>query len=412
MIKKTLRRSWTVLKHILFYYPLYGLSFLTPRKKNRWVFGTAHGFSDNSKYLFIDVIKKHKDIEAIWISRDKVTPRKLQSLGYNAHYIWSFKGFYYLLTASTYITTHTFINSLLAWTLGRANFVNLWHGIALKNMQFRIQGGPDYKIFNHRIYKLLYYPIYYPRYIQPDLFLQTSSITGKNYQESFKLKEESLFEANYPRCEILTMEEKDRINFIQKHENAEAYQMMQNLKNYRTVFIYMPTWRSYDKNYLQTAEFNFEKLNDLMKRKNEILLLKLHPLTPMEQVENLKKYSNIIVINSKLDIYPLLPYTDVLITDYSSIYFDYMHLKNNHTIFFPFDYKNYVEGDYGLAYEYDSSINGIKVTSFNQLLNSIETKSYKNFDVCKKQELYSKFWGKPEDKQDLIRAIRSLSNKG
>lgn len=55
----------------------------------------------------------------------------------------------------------------------------------------------------------------------------------------------------------------------------------------------------------------------------------------------LVSYSNLRIIDSSCDIYPILPFTDVLITDYSSIYYDYMLIPNKQILLFPFDEEEY-----------------------------------------------------------------------
>ena len=68
----------TVIKYIL-QIPLtliYFISFLTPRNKKMWIFGSWDGmvFSDNSKYFFLYVSnknKKQKNIRGIWLSKNK-----------------------------------------------------------------------------------------------------------------------------------------------------------------------------------------------------------------------------------------------------------------------------------------------------------------------------------------------------
>ncbi|MFY0666347.1 MAG: CDP-glycerol glycerophosphotransferase family protein [Natronospirillum sp.] len=408
MIFKILKKAKTVLTYFLVYYPIYFFSFLTPRKKNRWIFGSAHGFSDNSKYLFIEVNESHKEIRAIWISRDRESPVTIRALGFEAYYLWSLKGFYYLLTSRVYISSHTFSNSLFLWTLGTAKFIQLWHGVPLKNMQFKIAAGRDYAQFNHWLLKWVYYPFKLTRYKKPDLFLKTSKISGLNYIESFNLKETILFEAEYPRCEILSLQSQESEKFICKYEMLETVEFLNQLKKYRKIFFYMPTWRSYSLDYLKKAAFNYEALNQALVKLDAVMVFKLHPLTPESVLSEVKGFSNILTINPKIDVYPILSMLHVLITDYSSIYFDFMNVKDAYTIFFPFDMDEYKNHDYSIAYDYDENINGIRVNTFDELLDSLKTESYKNIDIQKNKALYEKFWGKPEDKKDLILEIKTL----
>lgn len=78
---------------------------------------------------------------------------------------------------------------------------------------------------------------------------------------------------------------------------------------------------------------DLSSLNDFLSENNILLLIKLHPLQEWNDGKTENNYSNIQFFSQKrfekenLDLYEMLAYTDALITDYSSVYFDYL-LKN------------------------------------------------------------------------------------
>src|SRR5690554_4272874 len=128
MIFKILKKIKTVLTYFLVYYPIYFFSFLTPRKKNRWIFGNGEVMADNAKYLYLEVEKNHKDIETIWLCTNKRGARELRKEGVNAFYYLSSKGIYFLFTGGVYVASHYLNEVGLMWTLGKARYINLWHG--------------------------------------------------------------------------------------------------------------------------------------------------------------------------------------------------------------------------------------------------------------------------------------------
>jgi CDP-glycerol glycerophosphotransferase len=67
-----------------------------------------------------------------------------------------------------------------------------------------------------------------------------------------------------------------------------------------------------------------------------------------------------------MDICFILKYTDILITDYSSIYFDFL-LHNKPIIFYPYDLEYYKSKDRGLIFDYDKFTPGPKAYNLNQL---------------------------------------------
>src|SRR5690606_7753843 len=119
-------------------YPIFLLSFLTPRQKKKWVFGSDNGFGCNAKYLFIHTLEHEaSNLTPIWVSRSRETAVAMRKLGYmQSYYYLSIQGLYHLFTAGRYITTHDLHRSLSLWTKGRAKWVNLWHGVGIKALRF------------------------------------------------------------------------------------------------------------------------------------------------------------------------------------------------------------------------------------------------------------------------------------
>ena len=97
MIKYRIIRYLTYIINI----PLYYLSFFIPKNKNIWVFGAWFGkkYSDNSKALFEYVNKNDKEIFAVWLTESKTVFRDLNQKGFNVHYTYSFKGYFYSAVA-------------------------------------------------------------------------------------------------------------------------------------------------------------------------------------------------------------------------------------------------------------------------------------------------------------------------
>jgi len=408
MIFKIVRKVKTVLTYFLVYYPIYFFSFLTPRKKNRWVFGAGYNFAENPKYLYLEVLKKNPEIEAYWITKERNVYDELVEKKLPVAYIWSLKGINLLFTAGVYIAYSHLYESIFFWSLGRAKQVNLWHGIALKNVGFSKNIKASYYRLKHPLTKYIYRVFLQHLYRKPNLFLATSDFTVQEFKKSFDLHDKHIVEADYPRCTILHKSGQEIDQHILDFESVKTKILYEKMKAYSKVILYMPTWRDGDSKYLEKTGFNYSEINKLCKQRNLLFIFKLHPKTPLEQLKGVEKYSNLLIVDSKLDFYPLLPFVNLLITDYSSIYFDFMHVKDVYTLFFPFDYETYIKRDRDLAFDYDENINGIRVNTFDELLDSLKTESYKNIDIEKNKVLYEKFWGKPEDKKDLILEIKTL----
>ena len=152
--------------------------------------------------------------------------------------------------------------------------------------------------------------------------------------------------------------------------------------------IYMPTFRYeledktiMDKikegNFFAFEDFDGEKLNTELAKRHQYLIVKLHPYE-MRLFANFKSnYSNIAFLNNdylfdhNYDLYELLGDTDFLMTDFSSIYFDYLHL--NKPIVFVTNFLQQYKKTRGLLLSpYDEITPGICVNSEAELINNLD----------------------------------------
>lgn len=103
-------------------------------------------------------------------------------------------------------------------------------------------------------------------------------------------------------------------------------------RKYNKVFVYMPTWRiNYGTHFMDYAFPDLYALNKAFSKINAILLLKLHPSMKYDTFKY-KDLKHIYYIDANIDLYPILPFTDIMISDYSSIWYDYLLLPNKGVI--------------------------------------------------------------------------------
>lgn len=353
----------------LFLYLLYLFSYLVPRNKKIWVFGdaTAKRFTDNSKYLFLYVANNKKNkVRAIWISKRKDVVRALKERGYKAYSKWSLKGIYYALRAK-YFITDAYSSGINYWLSGRAKKISLWHGIPLKKIGLDTTKGKESKYFQSKGIKRFIHKLIVPWFFEKQYFIVTSSFFQKMFSSIFQVNKDKVVVAGYPRNDI----------FFTSFENSDlglsVLPKINDLKKTgKKLIFYLPTFRDSGGNPLQDADFNFDKLNRFLTLNNAIFITKFHIFTNIKEKSfqslNSKEF---LILPPETDIYPILPYMDMLITDYSSVYFDFL-LLNKPIIFFPYDFKKYVSKDRELYFDYDQFTPGPKAYSFNKLLKWIE----------------------------------------
>lgn len=370
-------------------YLIYPFSFLFPRYSKKWAFGSFRkSFNDNAKYLFIHCQQHYPNIDSAWITMNKEVVSTMQKKGLKVYYTLSPKGIWHALTSKFWFY-NSYSSDIMYCLSGRAVCINLWHGVGLKRTEFNIQTGALAARYQEkRLKEIFFHPEVFKR---PDWFLSSTPFQTKMFASAFRIPETRCLEFGYPRNEILTTREPDRQAFIDKFESADTRHLLDFIKNglYTKVFIYMPTWRDSQREIF-TQSFDLEKTNAIMKEKNALLLLKPHANTLINN-KDFEHYDNIRLIDSKTDIYPILPYSDVLITDYSSILYDYILMPNKNVILYLYDYKDYIHHR-DLYYPFDENIVGKMVFNFSELCQSIENNDYQ-IDDLQKTELVKKFWG-------------------
>ncbi len=375
---------------LLIGYPLLIFSYCCYRNKKKWVFGTNVGFIDNAKYLFLYVNENYKDIRPIWISPRKEDINKLRALGFEAYEKYSLKGLYHSLTSRVYIFTYH-SKDINYFTSGGAVKVNLWHGVGIKGGK----GGKLENNYTSRFNASLFTKIFLPHlYESNDLFLSTSDMMDKHFKKMFDLNDEIIFDAIYPRCYYMCKEKNFMLSFIEKYESEDLKQLIQKTTEYKRVFLYMPTWRGgMNDDFIHDAGFDFADLNSFLKKENMLFIFKLHPAVLISNNIKGDSYSNIVFFNKKWDIYPVLPFTHVLITDYSSIYYDYI-LLDKEVILYPFDKKSFLEKSNDLAFDYDIYTPGYRVDSITELKNALVSNQI--FKIPDRERILESFWGKTD----------------
>jgi CDP-glycerol glycerophosphotransferase (TagB/SpsB family) len=388
-------------------YPLYCLSFFMIRNPKKIVVGSHTPFNDNSKYFFLFSSKYLSDYKIIWITKSQITEKKIRKLNLEVYRKNSLKGLYHSLTAKFYIYSFH-LHDINFWTSGGSIKFNLWHGIPLKDIAFAIKSGPSSKLYNE---KNLISRIIRPHiFIRPDYMLTTSEKMSSYFAKAFRINQKQCLEFGMPRCEILSWKKEKILTFVKTYESYEMLDLIHTLQNYTKIYIYMPTWRE-EVDFLNTAGFDFALLNKQLKLKNMLFLFKLHPFTKLKKLnlDKINAFSNLLVLDSEMDIYPILPFTDCLITDYSSIYYDYLLCKEKEIYLYPYDYNHYINTNRNFAFDYYNSMPGEHLKSFQDLLAILNNNSTFSQEQIK---IKKEYFGKNNYKtvERLCKYIKDLSH--
>lgn len=357
-------------------------SFITIRNRKKWLIGNKTGWADNSKYLMLALSQDNaENISLIWIGK-KTDVDQARARGLKAYRKWSFMGLYHALTAGVYFFSSD-SSDVNYWASGRALKVNLWHGVGIKKLGLK---GSD--LYNPKDWRTrVFTPFFYEH---PTFFVGPSPMMGRHFAECYRLSDEQILQVGYPRCDLLLSRPEEIENHIRRFESEAMWSLYSELGKYDKVYIYMPTFRDDQRDFIASSGMDFIKLNHLLREKNYYLLLKLHPATRLCSVD-LGGFSHIHLMDSHMDIYPILPRTDVLITDYSSIYYDYILMERKDVILFPFDYESYIANCRDLAFDYMTYSPGVKAWNFDELYAIMDSGCDLGFP--ERRDIIRTFWG-------------------
>ena len=271
---------------------------------------------------------------------------------------------------------------------GGACCVNLWHGVGLKRTEFNTVSGPLADRYSKKNkYDVFCHPESFRR---PDWLLTSTPFQTSMFAKAFRLPEDKCLELGYPRNWILNADEKARIQYVDRYEPAQTREFIESIRGkYDKVYVYMPTWRDSQRTVF-TQSMDLERLNGILAAKNSLLILKPHANVIL--TDTLGSLSNIVLADPRSDIYPILPYAHVLITDYSSILYDWLLMEGKDVILYLYDYKEYVrERDF--YYPFDENVAGCRAETFDELCSLIESGQYA-INPDERKRIVEKFWGK------------------
>ena len=379
--------SKTMLKFVsyLLCYLFYPFSFIIPRTDKILVFGSFWGgFNENSKYLYIYCHEHLKNRCAVWVSTKRTTVRTLREKGLPAYWVGSPHGIWFALRGK-YWFVNSYTSDILFCLVGNAILVNLWHGLPWKCIEYGITKGALAKRYAKQDkWDVFYHPAPFRK---PQYVLSSSPFITDIFSRSFRIPKSSCLEEGYPRDYLLTHPKDEVLQFIQKYESPDLFRFIERLRDYQHVYIYMPTWRDSQRN-LFAGGMDLPTLNNVMREQNALMLMKPHPNTI---IPNFAEYSNLIFLDNTSEVYCILPFTDVLISDYSSVMFDYAIMPNKGMILYQYDYESYIQ-DREFNFPAENNLIGRQVKSFEELIAVIQKKDYYP-DETERKRFLDQFWG-------------------
>ena len=322
-----------------------------------WLFSSTDNshYNYNSRYLFEYVKENLPEITPLFVINDPELRNSLSSKYGKQYFIEteSIQGIRQALSAGVWFTSA----GLPAYGTGlhkKRLIINLWHGVPLKKIALL---DPNLKKAARIYFKKIFSENY-------TCILTTSHELIPLMARSFAVSEDKIKVWGQPRNDGL----------FQKNDCREILgQLFPDLPEYTKTVLYAPTFRDYGQVQLfPFKDFDQEQLEAFLEGKNMLLFIRTHVAEQGSAAPYLGKRIRFLGNEQAEDVTGILNIFDCLITDYSSIYIDYL-LTDKPMIFLPYDRQQYLDGR-GMNFDYDDVTPGPKPETFNDFLDALSPK--------------------------------------
>lgn len=322
-----------------------------------WLFSSTDNshYNYNSRYLFEYVKENLPEITPLFVINDPELRNSLSSKYGKQYFIETenIQGIRQALSAGVWFTSA----GLPAYGTGlhkKRLIINLWHGVPLKKIALL---DPNLKKAARIYFKKIFSENY-------TCILTTSHELIPLMARSFAVSEDKIKVWGQPRNDGL----------FQKNDCREILgQLFPDLPEYTKTVLYAPTFRDYGQVQLfPFKDFDQKQLEAFLDEKNMLLFIRTHVAEQGSAAPYLGKRIRFLGNEQAEDVTGILNIFDCLITDYSSIYIDYL-LTEKPMIFLPYDRQQYLDGR-GMNFDYDDVTPGPKPETFNDFLDALSPK--------------------------------------
>ena len=339
------------------YFPLmkilYKIFKLLPLKE-RYVFESGVGvqYSDAPKAIYEELMRIKPDAECVWFYNKTsfihpMTTKVVKRL--------SPKYYYYLATSKYWINNQNF-PSYITKRKGTI-YLQTWHGTPIKKMLFDLKEihGRD-KGYVQRVENAKN---------QWSYLISQNSYAKEHFRTAFRY-DGPILEEGYPRNDIL-------VNNPEKELIINKIRHTYSIPPSKKIILYAPTFRDNAKvenKFESDIKIDFKEFNERF-GEEYILLMRMH-VTVSSEIDIPEEYKrSIINVSSYPDIQELYLMTDILITDYSSVLFDFAVLERP-MLFYAYDLEEYKNDIRGAYLDYEKEVPGKIVRNQKELFDAID----------------------------------------
>ncbi|MEX3621531.1 bifunctional glycosyltransferase/CDP-glycerol:glycerophosphate glycerophosphotransferase [Viridibacillus arvi] len=340
-----------------------------PLNEKKIVFESFLGknYADSPKYIYEYMVKHYPDYEFVWSFNEtnhdipgNAKQVKRLSLAY----------YYHMATAKYWVNN---MRQPLHLQKREGNvFLQTWHGTPLKKLVFDMDevysANPKYK------------QQFYEQSRLWDYLIAANSYSSDIFKSAFKF-DKVMLEDGYPRNDTLYIN--NNSDYITKMKTKL------NIPLDKKVILYAPTWR--DDEFYEPGKYKFNLKFDLQKLQEKlgdeyVILLRMHYFIADDL--NIDGYEGFVYNMSKYDdIAELYLISDILITDYSSVFFDYSNLRRP-ILFYTYDLEKYRDQLRGFYIDIENEVPGPLVKTTDEIIDAVLNIDKVTIDYKEKYDIF------------------------
>lgn len=349
---------------------------MIPKDKSLWIFGSyGDQYNDNSKHFFEYVRRNKAHINAVWLTNNDELIKELRDKAVRVENKFSWRGFYTSARAGIVIIS-SYRNNVNPYAIGGSFVVNLWHGFSVKKMEYDIPPGYNKGFYwRRRIFEK--FALLLPRFrYDYNLLTTPSKMVAKIYERTFRMKAENIVVTGDPRTDVL-------------------FPIRSPVDSPKTI-LYMPTFRSHQELNFFNYSFYPDRWVATLKKHDCVLKVRFHSNEKINEKlisTWVKTYDQFEYIQRKEDTYSLFTEASLLITDYSSVMFDFS-ITGRPVVFLPLDIEDYLDRERPMYFDYKKEIaRDYRFDDWEQLREYIDLNGVAKIDT-------SRFLGQVHDFHD------------
>jgi CDP-glycerol glycerophosphotransferase (TagB/SpsB family) len=340
--------------------PLYAVgavaSLVVRRREKAWVFGSGSGLGEGSLALYRHLAATEPTLELLWLARDRHEAEDARSRGMRAARRSSWSGFAATLRARVVVVTHGFGDVNRFGTRG-AFVVQLWHGIPLKRIQL------DSPVTFRGLVPARMLRAAYRRQTRAiGLLPAAGEVSAERLRSAFGLPDSRV---------VVTGDPRDDAVIAGLGDAAAATELLRSAigaTGSTRIILYAPTWRDGEPDPGVPDAADWARIADFLEVTDSILVLRPHPHGVGAYEAGPARSTRIRMLPAAVqaDLNPVLPAVDVLVTDYSSVAYDFA-LTGRPIAFLAPDVARYA-ATRGLYEPYQEFSGGTEVGTWSELL--------------------------------------------